>query len=119
MTPLAEFGLATVDGVPVARITGEVDASNAADLTNRLQGVGEQGGPGLVLDLTGVEYIDSSGLRMLLNAASHLADRDQELRVVIVPDSFIASLFETAGVSGILAVDATSDAAVGQLSAKT
>jgi anti-anti-sigma factor len=116
--PLADFELETVDGVPVARITGEVDASNAADLTNRLRDVADREGPGLVLDLTGVEYIDSSGLRMLLNAASDFADRDQELRVVIVPDSFTATLFETTGVSGILAVDATSDAAVGQLSAK-
>jgi anti-anti-sigma factor len=117
--PLADFELETVDGVSVARLTGEVDASNAADLTQRLQGVAEQGGPGLVLDLKGVEYIDSSGLRMLLNAASAFADRDQELRVVIVPGSFIASLFETTGVNGIVSVDATSEAAVARLRAES
>jgi hypothetical protein len=49
---------------------------------------------------------------MLLNLASTLADHGRELRVVVPPGSFIASLMETTGVDGILSVHVSRDEAV-------
>jgi anti-anti-sigma factor len=115
MNPLADLTVESVAGVSVLELSGEIDVSNASQVSNRISELtaGEAGG--LALDLTRVEYLDSSGLRMLLNLASTLADHGRELRVVVPPGSFIASLMETTGVDGILSVHASRDEAVSAL----
>jgi anti-sigma B factor antagonist len=55
------------------RLLGEIDAHTSVELGRRLAGLGAP--PVLSIDLAGVEFIDSSGLRTLL--AAH---EDQELR---------------------------------------
>jgi anti-sigma B factor antagonist len=115
MNPLADLDVGSVDGVSVAALSGEIDVSNATELRARLSELTAQEGGGVALDLTAVDYLDSSGLGMLLNLASTFADRGKELRVVVQEDSFIASLMETTGVDGILSVDSSRDAAVREL----
>ena len=56
------------DGRTVARLTGEVDLVTACELHFRLQDkVAED--PRLVLDVTGLGFIDALGIRILLQAA--------------------------------------------------
>ena len=115
MKPLADLAVEPVGGVPVAELSGEIDVSNASELSARISELSLEEGAGLALDLTAVDYLDSSGLRMLLNLASTFADRGQELRVVVQEDSFIASLMEVTGVDGVLSVSASRDEAVREL----
>jgi anti-sigma B factor antagonist len=115
MKPLADVTVESVDGVPVAAVSGEVDISNASELSARISQLAADERGGLALDVTAVDYLDSSGLRMLLNLASACADRGQELRVVVEKGSFIASLMETTGVVGILSVSGTRHEAVREL----
>ena len=102
--PLADVNVESVDGVPVAAVSGEIDVSNATALRARITELTAERGGGLALDLTAVDYLDSSGLGMLLKLASTFADRGKQLRVVVEKNSFIASLMETTGVDGILSV---------------
>ena len=52
------------DGTPVVTAIGEIDMSNADRFRNALgQAAGDSGR--LVVDLTGVEYLDSAGLHAL------------------------------------------------------
>jgi anti-anti-sigma factor len=56
-------------GALVVRVTGEVDMSNAGkvrDVVDRVTGTGVDR---LIFDLGGLEFIDSSGLAVLLAAA--------------------------------------------------
>jgi anti-sigma B factor antagonist len=117
MKPLAELTVESVEGVPVAALSGEVDVSNATELRARISELTAEEGGGLALDLTAVDYLDSSGLGMLLNVASTFADRGKELRLVVEEDSFIASLMETTGVDGILSMGASRDEVVRGLAA--
>jgi anti-sigma B factor antagonist len=61
------------DGAVVVAASGEIDMSNtdafAAALTHAQ---GEAEGSTLVVDLTGVEYIDSAGLAVLFPHVEHL-----------------------------------------------
>jgi anti-anti-sigma factor len=57
------------DNVVVAAITGEVDVSNADALTRSLAGTIDAEAAGLVLDLAGLEFMDSSGVHMLFALA--------------------------------------------------
>jgi anti-sigma B factor antagonist len=115
MKPLADLAVESVGGVPVAAVSGEIDISNASELSARISELAAEAGGGLAVDLTAVDYLDSSGLRVLLNLASACADRGQELRVVVENGSFIASLMETTGVVGILSVSGSRDEAVREL----
>ncbi|MFE9116689.1 STAS domain-containing protein [Streptomyces sp. NPDC007172] len=56
------------DGTGLLTAVGEIDMSNAAELAAALAAAA---GP-LVLDLTGVEYLDSAGLSVLFPHAERL-----------------------------------------------
>jgi anti-sigma B factor antagonist len=118
MKPLADLTLESVEGVPVAALSGEIDVSNATELRARISELTAEGGGGLALDLTAVDYLDSSGLGMLLRVASAFSDHGKELRLVVEKDSFIASLMETTGMDGILSVGESRDEAVAELAGK-
>jgi anti-anti-sigma factor len=74
------------DGVLVAAITGEVDISNVDDVTRQLTALPNLAA-GLVIDLRGVSYMDSTGIAMLHNLVVRLRERSQQLIVVCPPAS--------------------------------
>jgi anti-anti-sigma factor len=81
--------------VAVVRVSGEVDLSNADQLADALRAEAVQGASGAVVDLSAVPFMDSSGLRVLLMAAS---DGASELVAVLTPDSPVARLLDLAEV---------------------
>jgi anti-sigma B factor antagonist len=52
----------------VVAVTGEVHVTTATEFSRRLNEIIQRGHRYLVLDLTDVEFIDSTGLSVLLNA---------------------------------------------------
>ncbi|HEY2436509.1 MAG TPA: STAS domain-containing protein, partial [Solirubrobacteraceae bacterium] len=83
MTPLADLEVSTEDDVVVARIVGEVDMSNAEELTTALAASMDAHARAMVLDLTTVDYLDSAGIRLLYRLGEGLQARRQTLQVVI------------------------------------
>src|SRR5215212_4250965 len=67
----------------VAAIAGEVDPSNARGLGRELTARVPNDAMGVVLDLTEVEYLDSSGVQMVFELAERLEARQQRLAVVV------------------------------------
>jgi anti-sigma B factor antagonist len=80
------------DGAVVLTATGEIDMSNAGSLAAALADAG--GGP-LVVDLTGVEYLDSAGLAALF---PHV----ERLRLVAGP--LLAPLLTIAGLDDVTTI---------------
>ena len=56
-----------LDGRLVAVLTGELDTASAAETEAALKPLFESTGKNLVLDCTNLEYIASSGIRILVN----------------------------------------------------
>jgi anti-anti-sigma factor len=77
--------------VTVVRATGEVDLTNAEDLQRAIESDGA-----LVLDLTGVGFMDSSGLRVLLVKA---AEPEPRFALVLRHGSPVLRLIELSQVS--------------------
>ena len=67
----------------IAAIAGEVDPSNARQLGRDLTARVPNDAMGVVLDLTAVEYLDSSGVQMVFELAERLEARQQRLAVVV------------------------------------
>ena len=53
-------------GLTVLKISGEIDLHASPDLRAKLQAIASGGNPPLLLDMSEVEYIDSSGLATLI-----------------------------------------------------
>jgi anti-anti-sigma factor len=114
MTPLADIRFETLDRVVVARIEGEIDMSNAAELGTAITGRVPGDALAVVLDLGAVEYLDSAGIHTVYELRERLQRRGQEIRLVVAPDSPIATALEYAGAAEALgAADTLQDAIAG------
>jgi anti-anti-sigma factor len=97
--------LATVHGeragtVPIARVDGEIDLSNADEVRGRIQGVMDEDARGLVLDLSGVRYLDSTGIRLVFDLARWLGASGRQLGIVLTDSAAIEPVLLAAGVPG-------------------
>jgi anti-anti-sigma factor len=115
MSELGILSLERLDGVQVARISGEVDASNAGDMKRRLLTEIDNQAQGLVVDLTGTTYLDSAGVHLLFDLANRLRRRQQQLRVVVSAETFVADVLHTVSLEHAAAIDPELDAAVAAL----
>jgi anti-anti-sigma factor len=93
------------DGVVVASLSGEIDLSNAAEITDALLGGVPNEALGLVIDLSEVSYLDSAGVRMLAELDHRLGWRAQVLRVVAPEASRSRRVLEIAGLERVLSLD--------------
>jgi anti-anti-sigma factor len=99
----------------VAHVTGEVDMSNAAELTVSLRHAVGQGAPGLVLDLTETSYLDSSGLHCVFDLAKRLRDRGQRLHIVVPADSPLEPVISLMQVEALAPINRTVEDALAEL----
>ena len=79
----------------VMRVTGELDSGTADRLRGPLAGAREDEVTAL-LDMSGVSFIDSSGLGVLLEAA-RATDRDGWAWFIVRPSSVVLRLLELSG----------------------
>ena len=103
--------------MPVAAIEGEIDASNAADLGQRLRGLLTNHSVSFVVDLAATTYIDSAGINLLFELAAELRQRQQRLFVVVAERSAIGRMIAITGLDAAVPVHATRDAALREASA--
>jgi len=113
--PLGDLKLESIAGLAVAHLSGEIDGSNAAELGDRVAtAIGYQGG-GLVVDLSELAFLDSTGIRMLFGLAAELKRRQQAMRVVVPDGSHLGELLDTVGLKHAATTDHTVGEAVAAL----
>jgi anti-sigma B factor antagonist len=95
---LAQLSLVGDGEIPVARIEGAIDISNARELGDALLEIGSESAIGLVVDLSAVNYLDSAGVRLILRLANELDKRGRLLRVVGPADAPVRSVLELTAV---------------------
>lgn len=95
----ADLQLDTRDGIVIADVTGEIDLSNATDLRSAIIEATPNDALGVVLDLSGVDYIDSAGIHLLYRLGEDLRNRSQTLRIVIPPESAASDALRLAGIT--------------------
>jgi anti-sigma B factor antagonist len=67
-----------------ASLVGEIDFSVTTKVRERLMRLIEAKVPEIQLDLSGLEYIDSSGLALLIEARKILLEAKRSLRIVAI-----------------------------------
>ena len=101
-----------VGEVAVVTIDGEVDASNARDVAERLRGALTNHSHALVVDLTETTYLDSAGINELFALETVLHQRRQALHLVVRPGSPIARVIAISGMERAIAIHPTREAAL-------
>jgi anti-anti-sigma factor len=105
MPELARLSFETAGDVELAHVAGEVDASNVADLSERLLKAVSNKARALVLDLTETSYIDSSGISLIFDAAARMRNRRQQLRLVVTPRSFVGEVLAAVSMEDSVPID--------------
>jgi anti-anti-sigma factor len=67
----------------IARISGEVDMSNAEEMGATVIGATTSEAGGVILDLSDVDYLDSAGIHVIYGMRASLQARGQALVLVI------------------------------------
>ena len=116
-----EFG---VDATPIGdghalliAVKGELDLSTC----DRLKPAADEavfGGRPLILDLTGCTFIDSSGLRLVLQIANGLAEEEVPMAVVAAGESNVRKLFSLTAIDQTIPLFDTRDEALVSLGGK-
>ena len=95
---LADVQLTFRERILIARVTGEIDRSNAGELRTAITEATPNDAFGVVLDLSDVDYIDSAGIHLLYRLGESLRNRGQTLRIVVPPRSPSSDALRLAGV---------------------
>jgi anti-anti-sigma factor len=98
----------------LARLSGEIDLSNAATVEDQVTG-GSAGSTAVAVDLSSLDYLDSAGLAMLSRLATRLTAAAGALRLVVPPDAVVARTLSISGLAAAIPVDETVDAALAAL----
>lgn len=104
--------------ITIASLIGQIDSVNAPELERSLMQLLDGDTQHLLIDCSGLEYINSAGLRVFLLSAKRLENQPGALAFCSLNDN-IRMIFETIGFDRVLTVypDATS-AIIGMKSAQ-
>jgi anti-sigma B factor antagonist len=102
-------------GATLVSVTGEVTFSNVGLLNSTLEAALAGGARQLVIDLSGVAFIDSSGLSALLTASAG-ARRAGGSTALVIAAGEPPSIFRFRGVERLLSLHTSRDAAVAAVS---
>jgi anti-sigma B factor antagonist len=91
-------------GVRVIAVAGELDIATAPKLCARLDATRTGRRPRLLVDLTDVDFCDSTGLRALLGAASEVRAHGGRFAIVCTPSGDVARLLEVVGAAEWMAI---------------
>ena len=114
---MIDFGLvdeAVDDTTHVVSLRGEIDAMTAPRLGSRLFGLADEGLQGVVVDLSDVTFMDSTGIGVLLNALRHFRARHTQM-VLVCPTDRVLRPFQVTGLTGHLTIFNSREKALGRL----
>lgn len=99
----------------LVKVSGRVDSSNAPDLEKALQELMEQGQFRIVVDMSGLNFISSAGLRVLISTAKTCRRWNRgDVYLAALPQP-IMETFELAGLTRVFKVFPDVVEAVGNL----
>lgn len=109
-----DLGLAVAEqnGYAVLSVKGEVDVYTAPKFRERLIDLVGQGKHRIVVDLEGVDFLDSTGLGVLVGGLKRLRSHGGDL-ILVCTQSRILKVFEITGLTKVFAIHDSVQQAVG------
>jgi anti-anti-sigma factor len=114
VSTLAEIGIERHGGTVVARLSGEVDMTNAARVREQLLAAVPNDVLALVVDMEDCRYLDSAAIEVVFDLSRRLQRRRQELRLVVPDSSPLGRVLVLTDVNSVAPVHSTLQAALQQ-----
>ncbi len=88
-------------GVTMLRVVGELDIATGPRMSQALSGACSAGGDRLIVDVSGLSFMDASGLRLLVSVHHRCVEEGRGL-VVRGASGIVRRVFEIAGLASLL-----------------
>ena len=98
--------------VAVVQCSGDLDIIRAPSVRNELMAAVDNRHAGLVVDLTGVSYLDSAGVNVLFEVADELRQHQLRMAVVIPPDSLVERVVALVDLNSVAPIQRDVEAAM-------
>jgi anti-sigma B factor antagonist len=102
---------ATADDTKVFELKGSLDIATSPTVRAALQDAAERGEHGIIVDLSGLDFIDSTGLGALIGSQRRAKEKGAEVRLV-VREGQILRLLRITGLLTVFGVYPTVDEAL-------
>jgi len=99
------------DGFAIVNVSGEVDVFTAPKLREELITLVDQGERKLIVGLEGVDFLDSTGLGVLVAGLKRVKTHDGSLSVVCEKER-ILKIFKITGLNKVFPIHRTTEAAI-------
>jgi anti-sigma B factor antagonist len=109
---MIEINISEQQHVILVEVSGRVDSMNANQLGEALNAEIDNGHIQLVLDLAGVDYMSSAGLREIVSSLKRVKRASGDLRIA-QPSERVREVLEMAGLDTIFHIYETQVEAVG------
>ena len=106
------LSVSEVAGRSVVAVSGELAVYTAPDLEERLAALVDEGKSEIVVDLTYVTFMDSTGLGLLIKVLKWTREKGGSLDVVVNSEK-VLKVFRITGLDGVIPLHNSVDAAVG------
>ena len=107
-----DISVETFKRVDLVTVAGRVDSSNASQLDSRLKELMDNGRYKIVLELAGVHYMSSAGLRAMVAAVRECKKHRGDVRLANISER-VGEVLKLAGLDAIFQVFDDKTAAVG------
>lgn len=98
-------------GALVVAPVGDIDLTNANELRTAILCATSSEGTAVIVDLSGVRYLDSLGIRVLFSVARRLRERRKRLLLVTPADAHLRRLLAIVDIESCASVHETVEAA--------
>jgi anti-anti-sigma factor len=98
----------------IVAVKGRMDAVSAPELEDRLGDWMDKGETQIIIDLGGLDYISSAGLRIILATAKKLKDKGGQLLLACLT-KMVKEVFEISGFSAIIPIYESVESALAEV----
>src|SRR6266480_752711 len=102
----------TKDGASVVTLRGEIDVYTAPRLRQTLIDLVEGGATNIVVDMEKVDFLDSTGLGVLVGGLKRVKDKEGSMKLVATQDR-ILKIFDITGLAKVFPIFGSLDQALG------
>jgi len=107
-----EMVVQQIEGKAVAKVSGRIDATSAHAFDSKLSKLLSE--KALLVDMGGVDYLSSAGMRVMLSAAKNVEAEGGKIAFCSIQDD-VLEILKVAGFDRVLKLYPTQDQALKQL----
>jgi anti-sigma B factor antagonist len=97
--------------IPIVLVEGEIDIAVAPQLRNHLESLLDGGNASIVVDLSGVSFLDSTALGVLISTLKRCHASEGEL-CLVATDPQVLRVFEITGLTDVFCIVSSPERAV-------